>query len=109
MHGMPHALPAVDRPAPLHRLPREVERQARVTDPLRTPLPGAARAAPLHAKLAPPRPRPVLRAQPVGLRHRTRQTVGEVRRLHSVASVPKIRLDTGVTIGPAHTIETSAS
>ena len=52
------------------------------------------------------------RAQTVGLRHRPRQTFGQIRRargIHSVASVPKIRLETGVTIGPAHTIATLAS
>src|SRR5205085_10633235 len=50
MDGMPRALPAVDRAASLDRLPAEIEREARMTDPLGSPLPRAARATPLHAQ-----------------------------------------------------------
>src|SRR5947199_4663911 len=48
MHRMPRALPAVDRAAPVDRLPSEIEGEAPVTDPLRPPLPRATRATALH-------------------------------------------------------------
>ena len=43
MHRMPRALPGVDRPrAARRRVPRQVEAEAAVADPLRAPLPAAA-------------------------------------------------------------------
>src|SRR5262249_48192976 len=111
MHRVPHALPAVDRAAPLRRVPAHVERETRVADPLRAPLPRATRAATLHAQLPALRTVPVRRAQAIGLGHRARQPRGQVRRprAHSADSLPKITLETGVTIGPAHTIDTCGS
>jgi len=55
--------------------------------------------------------RPVGRVEPVGLRDRRRQARRQVGRgrHQSVASLPRIRLDTGVTIGPEITMDTYAA
>src|SRR4029434_2081812 len=52
MHGVPRALPAVDDAAAVHALPAHLEGEARVADPLGTPLPGAALSAALDDQLA---------------------------------------------------------
>src|SRR4029450_14059079 len=74
-----------------------------------TPLPA------LRLLLPTARALPVRLVQAVGLGHRRgqagRQVVGASGRhvAHSVDSPPRIRLDTGVTIGPEITMDTSAS
>src|SRR5262245_15204711 len=110
MDRMVCALPRVDRAARLDRRPLEVEREAAVADPLRSPLPDTTRAASLHAKLARPRALPVGDVQAIGLRHRPRhrdrQVIGGCA--HRTSSVPIRMLDTGVTIGPEITMATRA-
>src|SRR5215204_3101180 len=106
MHRMPRPLPAVDAALARDLVPVDLERQALVADPLRPPLECAALPAPLDQKLAAARGVPVGLVEAVILRHRNRQPVRQVG--HSVASVPKIMLETGVTMGPEITIETSA-
>src|SRR5437660_7730262 len=78
-----------------------------VANPFRPPLEGAAALAALDHELAAPGGLPVRLVETVILRHRGRQTRGEVA--HSVLSAPMIMLETGVTMGPEITIETSAS
>ena len=81
-----------------------------MADTFRPPLEGAALLAALDQKLATARGVPLGFVEPVILRHRNRQAGRKVSRqkAHSVASVPKIMLETGVTMGPEITIETSA-
>src|SRR5258708_25997767 len=107
MHRMPRPLPAIDAALARHLVPVEVERQAFVADPFRSPLEGAAGAAALNQQLAAPRGVPVGLVETVVLGNRDWQAAGQVT--HSVASAPRIMLETGVTIGPEITIETSAS
>src|SRR6185503_10385383 len=116
MHRVPRALPRVDGAAAVHPRPADVGGEARVADPLRPPLPRVAARAALHPELAPAGALPVGPVEAVGLRHRRRQAGGQVvasrrgrRCRHSVASPPRITLDTGVTIGPEITMDTSAS
>src|SRR6185503_17587846 len=71
------------------------------------PLPRAAALTALHHQLAAPRARPVRRVETIGLGDRRRQAgrqVGRGGRHQSVASPPRIRLETGVTIGPEITM-----
>ena len=107
MHRMPRPLPAVDAALARHLVPIHVEGQALVADPFRPPLERAAFPAALDHQLAAARRLPVRLVEPVILRHRRRQAVRQVA--HSVASEPRIMLETGVTIGPEITIDTSAS
>src|SRR5882672_6982606 len=111
MHRMPRPLPAIDATLARHLVPIHVERQALVADPFRPPLEGAALLAALDHKLIAARGVPVGLVEPVVLRHRDRQAGRKVSRqiAHSVASVPRIMLETGVTMGPEITIDTSAS
>src|SRR5262245_15451779 len=112
MHGMPRALPAIDDAPPLDALPAHVEREAGMADPLWPPLPRAAVPAALHAELTAARALPVRLVEAVGLRHGRGHPRGQVVRRgrgHATASRPSIKLDTGVTIGPEMTMETSAS
>src|SRR5688572_8110538 len=111
VHGMTGALPGVDDAAPVHLRPAHVEGQAGVAHPLRAPLPRAALGAALGQQLAPARALPVRAVEAVGLGHGRGQARGQVvrGRRHSVASAPRIRLDTGVTMGPEITMDTAAS
>src|ERR1700704_31803 len=111
MHRMPGPLPAIDAAPARHSVPVHVEGQALVADPFRSPLEGAAGLAALDQKLALAGGVPVGLVQPVILRHRNRQSGRKIGRqiAHSAASVPRIMLETGVTMGPEITIDTSAS
>lgn len=110
MHRMPGPLPAIDETPTLHPLPFEVEGQALVADPLRSPEPGAAIAAALDAQLVLPCALPVRGIEAVGLGDRSGKAGREVvrARRQSVSAPPKMTLDTGVTIGPEMTIDTCA-
>src|SRR5882762_3436730 len=107
MHRMPGALPAVDAALARHLVPIHVEGQALVADPFRSPLEGAAALAALDQQLALAGGIPVGLVQAVALRNGDRQSARQIA--HSTASVPRIMLETGVTIGPEITIDTSAS
>src|SRR5215469_6433481 len=112
MHGMPRAFPAIDDAPPLDALPAHIEGQAGVADPLRPPLPRAAAPAALHHQLAAARALPVRLVETIGLWHGRGHPRGQVvlrGRRHATPSRPSIKLDTGVTIGPEITIDTSAS
>src|SRR4029453_14555133 len=110
MHRMPGPLPAIDEAPTLDPLPFDVEGQALVADPLGSPEPGAAIAAALDAQLVVPCARPVRGIEAVGLGDRSGKAGREVvsGRHQSVSALPKITLDTGVTIGPEITIDTCA-
>src|SRR5882672_3668427 len=110
MHRVPGALPRIDAAAWRHRHPLEIEGEAAVADPLRSPLKSAAGAAALHAQLAAARALPVRSVELVWLRHRPRHAWREHERgrAHSVSSVPSSMLETGVTIGPEITRPTRA-
>src|SRR5947209_2795878 len=107
MDRMPRPFPAIDAALARHLVPVEVEPVALVADPFRSPLEGAAALAALDQQLAAARGFPVGFVETVILRHRRRQAWGQIA--HSVDSAPMIMLETGVTMGPEITIETSAS
>lgn len=83
-----------------------VEAQATVTDPFRAPLKAMTGTAALQQQTASSQTIPKRPIEIGGKRYR--QTGVEVGFAHSVASLPKMQLLTGVTIGPEITIETSA-
>src|SRR5262249_56626617 len=107
--------PRVDGSGRGERHALHLEREALVADPLRAPLELAAAPAALHAQLADPRALPVGRVQLVAFGNRAwhaggQHVRGRARRgAHSVSSVPRSMLETGVTIGPEMTRPTRAS
>src|SRR5579885_1735800 len=89
MHRMPGARPAVDAAARLNRLPADVERAAGMAQPLRPPLPAAARIAPLHFEYAFGEAVPVGLVQAIALGLWRRKTGGEISLAHcSVSAEP---------------------
>ena len=79
-----------------------------MTAPLGPPLPTVTRVAALQQQLLLAEALPEWRVEPVSRWFGRGQTGSEIG-THSVASLPKMHELTGVTIGPAHTIETSGS
>src|SRR5262245_52916799 len=109
--GMPDTLPAIDAAARFDLRPFRIKRVAAMTEPFGAELPGATTGAALHQQLVLAQSRPIGRRQPIGFSHRNRQPLREISRIclaaHNVASEPRRRLLTGVTIGPPITIATS--
>src|SRR5262249_34171893 len=109
--GMPDTLPAEDTAARFDLRPFGIKRVAVMTEPFGTKLPGAAMGAALHQQLVLAQSRPIGRGQPIGFRHWNRQPLRKISQTclaaHNVASEPRRRLLTGVTIGPPITMATS--
>src|SRR5690606_12511115 len=110
VHRVPDALPTKDAAASFDRLPSHVEGVTAVADPLRPPLPAAAALAALHHEDVFFQTVPIRGAESVRFGGRDRKTFGQIEGsgVHqSVASEPKMQQLTGVTIGPAMTMDTS--
>ena len=105
VHRMPHALMAVESPFGGYFNEGEVDTLATMADPFRAPLEAMAGAAALQQQTLFTQPVPEWFVEFAG--HWHRQTAGQIGLTHKVASLPKMQLLTGDTIGPEATIETS--
>ena len=112
MHCVPDALPAVDASFRPYLFPSEIEAMTGMADPFRTPLPDPAAATSLDQQPPSLESIPIGFAEPVPLGARDRKPCGEVvfgMLGHRVASEPRMRLLTGVTMGPAIIMAMSTS
>ena len=111
VRGMPDPLPTEDAAPRFDLDPFRIEGMAAVTQPLRPELPRLAMAAALHKQPVMAQSGPVRSRQPIRLGHRDWKAGRKIGRTwitaHSVASEPRRRLLTGVTIGPPITMATS--
>ncbi len=108
MDRMPYALVAVDDALGRSFLEAEVKGAASVAAPFRAPLPATTPIAALKQEAIGLQTLPVGLVQPVWRSDWRREAWVQIG-AHSVASFPKTQVLTGVTIGPAIIIDTSAS
>jgi hypothetical protein len=108
---MPDALPAKNAAARLDLDPLGIKGMAAMTEPFGSELPGLATRAALQQESVFTQACPVRRGKTIGLGDWNRKAFGKISwtRLaaYNTASEPRMRLLTGVTIGPPITMATS--